>query len=74
MKHFSPILFGKLRVSHGKKGRATKTRIVKALVDSAASESIIGLKAAKNLPLKTKASSQNGKPQQETYKLLRKQI
>jgi hypothetical protein len=58
MKHFSPILFVKLRVPHGKKGCATKTRMVKALVDSGASESIIKLKAGKNLPLKTKASSQ----------------
>jgi hypothetical protein len=48
----------KLRVPHGKKGRATKTRKVKALLDSGASESITELKAAKNLPLKTKASSQ----------------
>jgi hypothetical protein len=58
MKHFSPILFVKLKVPHGKKGRAFKTRMVKALIDSGASESIIELKAAKNLSLKTKASSQ----------------
>ena len=58
MKHFSPILFVKLQIPHGKKGRSTKTRMVKALIDSGASETIIELRAAKNLALKTKSTNQ----------------
>ena len=36
-KHFSPIIFIKLVIPAGKKGRQPKTRLVKALVDSGAS-------------------------------------
>ena len=39
-KNFSPIIFVKLVILAGKKGRQSKTRLVKALVDSGASESI----------------------------------
>ena len=38
--HFSPIIFVKLVIPAGKKDRQSKTRLVKALVDSGASESI----------------------------------
>ena len=37
-KHFSPIIFVKLVIPAVKKGRKSKTRLVKALVDSGASE------------------------------------
>ena len=40
-KHFSPIIFSKLVIPAGKKGRQSKTRLVKALVDSGASDSIL---------------------------------
>jgi hypothetical protein len=56
-QHLSPILFVKIQVPSGKKGRTAKTRIIKALVNSGASESIIDLKSAKNLVLKTKSST-----------------
>ena len=40
-KHVSPIIFFKLVIPTGKKGRQSKTRRVKSLVDSVASESIL---------------------------------
>ena len=40
-KHFSPIIFVKLVIPAGKKGIQAKTRLVKALVDSGASEYIL---------------------------------
>ena len=40
-KHLSPIIFVKLVIPAGKKGRQSKTCLVKPLVDSGASESII---------------------------------
>ena len=40
-KHFSPIIFVKLVIPAGKKGRQSKTRIVKSLVNSGASESLL---------------------------------
>ena len=39
--HLSPIIFFKLVILAGKKDRQSKTRLVKALVDSGASESIL---------------------------------
>ena len=39
--HFSAIIFAKLVIPAGKKEIQSKTRIVKALVESGASESII---------------------------------
>ena len=40
-KHFSPIIFVKLVIPAGNKGRQSKTRLVKALVNSGASEYIL---------------------------------
>ena len=50
-KHFSPIIFVKLVIPAGKKGRQYKTRLVKALVDSGASESILAKAKADKLPV-----------------------
>ena len=52
----SPILFiNRIQHSTSKKNRQTKNKLVKALVDTGASESIISLlKAAKGLPLSSK--------------------
>ena len=49
-KHFSPIIFVKLVSPAGKKGRQSKTRLVKALVDSGASESILAKSKSEKLP------------------------
>ena len=51
-KHFSPIIFVKLVIPAGKKGRQSKTCLVKALVDSGDSESIIAKSKTDNLPVK----------------------
>ena len=51
-KHFSPIIFVKLIIPAGKKGRQSKTRLVKALVDSGASESILAKAKVDKLPIK----------------------
>ena len=51
-KHFSPIIFVKLVIPAGKKGRKSKTRIVKSLFDSGASESILDKSNADKLPVK----------------------
>ena len=51
-KHFSPVIFVKLVIPSGKKGRQSKTRLVKALVDSGASESILAKANADKLPVK----------------------
>ena len=51
-KHFSPIIFVKPVIPAGKKGRQFKTRLVKALVNSGASESILDKAKADNLPVK----------------------
>ena len=53
IKNLSPILFVSIKRTTGKKKRQTKTKLVKALVDTGASESIISLESAKGLPLKT---------------------
>ena len=50
--HFSPIIFVKLVIPAGKKDRLSKTRLVKSLVDSGASESIITKAKAEKLPVK----------------------
>ena len=50
-KHLSPILFISLQRLTGKKKNRTKTKLVKALVDTGASESLITTSAAKGLPL-----------------------
>ena len=50
--HFSPIIFVKLVIPAGKKGRQSKTRLVKALVDSGASDSILAKAKAEKLPVK----------------------
>jgi predicted aspartyl protease len=52
MAHLSPILFVKVQIPSGKKKRDEKTRLIKALVDSGASETIIVKSAAKKLPLR----------------------
>ena len=52
-KHLSPILFVSMQRLMGKKKNRLKTKLVKALVDTGASESIISLKAAKGSPLTT---------------------
>ena len=51
-EHFCSIIFVKLVIPVGKKGRQSKTRLVKALVDSGASESILANAKADNLPVK----------------------
>ena len=51
-KHFSPIIFVKLVIPAGKKGRQYKTRLVKVLVNSGASEYILAKTKAENLPVK----------------------
>ena len=51
-KHFSPIIFVKLVIPAGKKCRQSKTRLVKALVDSGASEYILAKAKAYKLPVK----------------------
>ena len=50
--HFSPIIFVKLVIPVGKKDRKPKTRLVKDLVDSGASESILTKAKADKLPVK----------------------
>ena len=50
-KHFSPIIFVKLFIHAGKKDIHYKTRIVKSLVDSGASESILAKAKADKLPV-----------------------
>ena len=57
-KHFSPIIFVKLVIPAGKKGRQSKTCLVKALVDSGASESILSKAKAHKLPLKNTKNEQ----------------
>ena len=51
-KHFSPIIFVKLFIPAGKKDRQSKTRLVKALVNSGASESILAKAKAEKIPVK----------------------
>ena len=51
-KHFSPIIFVKLVIPASKKGRQSKTRLVKALVNSGASYSILAKAKADKLPVK----------------------
>ena len=50
--HFSPIIFFELVIPAGKKDIQSKTRLVKALVDSGSSESIIAKAKAYKLPVK----------------------
>ena len=54
LKHvyFSPIIFVKMVIPEGKKDRKSKTRLVKALVDSGASESILAKSKTDKLPVK----------------------
>jgi transposase InsO family protein len=56
-KKLSPILFVKIEYTTGKKNRKTKTKIVKALVDTGASASIVTFKSAKGLPLNKKTET-----------------
>ena len=51
-KHFTLIIFAILVIPAGKKGRQSKTRLVKALVDSGGSESILAKSKADKLPVK----------------------
>ena len=51
-KHLSPIIFVKLVIPASKKGRQSKTRLVKDLVDSGASESILAKGESDKLPVK----------------------
>jgi hypothetical protein len=50
-KNLSPILFVKIQHSTGKKNRQTKHKLVKALINTGASETIISAKAVKGLPV-----------------------
>ena len=59
-KHFSPIIFAKLVIPAGKKGRQSKTCLVKALVYSGASESILAKSKADNLPVKRLRRNDSG--------------
>ena len=54
LKHvyFSPIIFVKLAIPEGKKDRQPKTWLVKALVDSGASESILTKAKSEKLTVK----------------------
>jgi hypothetical protein len=56
-KKLSPILFVKIEYTTGKKNRKTKTKIVKALVDTGASASIVTFKSAKGLPRNKKTET-----------------
>jgi hypothetical protein len=56
-KKLSLILFLKIECATGKKNRKTKTKIVKALVDTGASASIVTFKSAKGLPLNKKTET-----------------
>ena len=58
--HLSPIIFVKLVIPAGKKDRHTKTRLVKALVDSGASESILTKAKADKLPVKRLSRNDSG--------------
>jgi hypothetical protein len=62
-KKLSPILFVKIEHTTGKKNRKTKTKIVKALVDTGASASIVTFESAKGLPLIKRRKPRNGPPQ-----------
>jgi hypothetical protein len=59
IKNLSPILFVKIQYSTGKKNRQTKSKLVQALVDSGASESILTLSAAKSLPISGTTETKN---------------
>ena len=50
--HFSPIIFVKLVIPAGKKGRQSKTRLLKSLVDSGSSEYILAKSKSDKLPFK----------------------
>jgi hypothetical protein len=56
-KKISPILFVKIECTTGKRNRKNKTKIVKALVDTGASASIVTFKSAKGLPLNKKTET-----------------
>ena len=51
-KNFSLIIFVKLVIPAGKKGRQSKTPLVKSLVDSGASESILAKAKSHKMPVK----------------------
>jgi hypothetical protein len=57
LNSLSPILFVKIQCKTGKKNRQTNYKIVKSLVDSGASKSIMTLKAAKGLPASSKTET-----------------
>jgi hypothetical protein len=59
IKNLSPILFVKIQYSTCKKNRQAKSKLVKALVDSGASESILTLSAAKGSPISGKTETKN---------------
>ena len=52
MYNSSPIIFVKLVIPAGKKDRQSKTQLVKSLVDSGASDSILAKAKAEKLPVK----------------------
>jgi hypothetical protein len=56
-KKLSPILFVRIEHTTGKKKRQTKTKIVKALIDTGASTSIVTFESAKGLPLSNKTET-----------------
>jgi hypothetical protein len=56
-KKLSPILFVKTECTTGKKNRKTKTKIVKALVDTGASVSIVTFESGKGSPLNKKTET-----------------
>ena len=58
-KHYSPIIFVKLVIPAGKKGRQSKARLVKALVDSGSSESILAKAKADKLTVKKTKKERN---------------
>ena len=59
-EHFSPIIFVKLVIPAGKKYRQSKTRLIKTLVDSGASESILAKSKADKLPVKKTNQEDSG--------------
>ena len=59
-KHFSPIIFVKLVIQSGKKGRQSKTRLFKALVDSGASNSILAKAKADKQTVKRQKRNDSG--------------
>jgi hypothetical protein len=60
IKNLSPVLFTQIKTPSGKKKKRMKTKLLIALVDSGASESILKLSSAKGVPLRQGKESKSG--------------